>query len=61
VIDSGAAIRITDVSGLVKAMDLLLSSHQAKEEMSTNALDFANQHTGATKKIIAVIRQTIQS
>jgi 3-deoxy-D-manno-octulosonic-acid transferase len=42
-------------------MDLLLSSHQAKEEMSTNALDFANQHTGATKKIIAVIRQTIQS
>ncbi len=61
VVDSRAAIRITDVSDLVKAMDLLLSSHQAKEEMSTNALDFANQHTGATKKIVAVIQQTLQA
>jgi len=43
----------------VKAMDLLLTNHQVKEEMSTNALDFANQHTGATKKIVAVIAQTI--
>ncbi len=61
VIDARAAIRITDVADLVKAMDLLLTNHQAKEEMSTNALDFANQHTGATKKIIAVIQQTLQA
>jgi 3-deoxy-D-manno-octulosonic-acid transferase len=60
VIDSRAAIRITDVADLVKAMDLLLTNHQVKEEMSTNALDFANQHTGATKKIVAVIQQTLQ-
>jgi hypothetical protein len=61
VIDSRAAIRITDVADLVKAMDLLLTNHQIKEEMSTNALDFANQHTGATKKIVAVIQQTLQA
>jgi 3-deoxy-D-manno-octulosonic-acid transferase len=59
VIDARAAIRITDVGDLVKAMDLLLTNHQVKEEMSTNALDFANQHTGATKKIIAVVQQTL--
>jgi 3-deoxy-D-manno-octulosonic-acid transferase len=61
VIDSRAAIRITDVADLVKAMDLLLTNHQVKEEMSTNALDFANQHTGATKKIVSVIQQTLQA
>jgi 3-deoxy-D-manno-octulosonic-acid transferase len=61
VIDARAAIRITDVGDLVKAMDLLLINHQVKEDMSTNALDFANQHTGATKKIVAVIQQTIQA
>jgi 3-deoxy-D-manno-octulosonic-acid transferase len=61
VIDSRAAIRITDIADLVKAMNLLLSNHQIKEEMSTNALDFANQHTGATKKIVAVIQQTLQA
>ena len=59
VIDSGAAIRIADIDDLVKAMDLLLTNHQVKEEMSTNALDFANQHTGATKKIVAVVRETL--
>ncbi len=59
VIDARAAIRINDVGDLVKAMDLLLTNHQVKEEMSTNALDFANQHTGATKKIIAVVQQTL--
>jgi 3-deoxy-D-manno-octulosonic-acid transferase len=59
VIDARAAIRINDVGDLVKAMDLLLTNHQVKEEMSTNALNFANQHTGATKKIIAVVQQTL--
>ena len=59
VIDSSAAIRIADIDDLVKAMDLLLTNHQVKEEMSTNALDFANQHTGATKKIVAVVRETL--
>jgi 3-deoxy-D-manno-octulosonic-acid transferase len=61
VIDARAAIRITDVGDLVKAMDLLLTNHQVKENMSINALDFANQHTGATKKIVAIIQQTIQA
>ena len=59
VIDSRAAIRIADVDDLVKAMDLLLTNHQVKEEMSTNALDFANQHTGATKKIVAVVLEAL--
>jgi 3-deoxy-D-manno-octulosonic-acid transferase len=61
VIDSGAAIRVINVADLVRAMNLLLSNHQIKEEMSINALDFANQHTGATKKIVAVIQQTLQT
>lgn len=59
VIDSRAAIRILDIDDLVKAMDLLLTNHQVKEGMSTNALDFANQHTGATKKIVAVVREAL--
>jgi len=59
VIESRAAIRISGVADLVKAVDLLLTNHQVKEDMSTNALDFANQHTGATKKIVAVIQQTL--
>jgi len=45
----------------VKAVDLVLTNHQVKEDMSTNALDFANQHTGATKKIITIIQQTLQA
>jgi 3-deoxy-D-manno-octulosonic-acid transferase len=61
VIDSRAAIRIFDVADLVKAVDLLLTNHQVKEDMSTNALDFANQHTGATKKIVEVIQQTLEA
>ena len=61
VIDSRAAIRVFDVADLVKAVDLLLSNPQIKEDMSTNALDFANQHPGATKKIVAVIQQTLQA
>jgi 3-deoxy-D-manno-octulosonic-acid transferase len=61
VIDARAAIRITDVGDLVKAMDLLLTNHQVKEDMSTNALDFANQHTGATQKIVAVIQQILRA
>jgi 3-deoxy-D-manno-octulosonic-acid transferase len=61
VIDSGAAIRVINVADLVRAMNLLLSNHQIKEEMSINALDFANQHTGATKKIVAVIQQTLKT
>jgi len=61
VIDSRAAIRVFDVADLMKAVDLLLTNHQVKEDMSTNALDFANQHTGATKKIVAVIHQTLQA
>ena len=61
VIDARAAIRITDVGDLVRAMDLLLTNHQVKEDMSTNALDFANQHTGATQKIVAVIQQILRA
>ena len=61
VINSRAAIRISDVTDLVKAVDLVLTNHQVKEDMSTNALDFANQHTGATKKIITIIQQTLQA
>jgi 3-deoxy-D-manno-octulosonic-acid transferase len=61
VIDARAAIRINDVGDLVKAMDLLLTNHQVKEDMSTNALDFANQHTGATQKIVAVIQQILRA
>ena len=59
VIDSRAAIRISDVDELVKAVDLLLTNHQVKEDMSTNALDFANQHKKKKKKIVAVVRETL--
>jgi 3-deoxy-D-manno-octulosonic-acid transferase len=59
VIDANAAIRVFDVEDLVKAIDLLLSNQTIKENMGAHALDFANQHTGATEKILQVV-QTIQ-
>lgn len=57
VIDANAAIRVFDVEDLVKAIDLLLSDQAIQENMSAHALDFANQHTGATDKILRVIQQ----
>ena len=55
VIDAEAGLRVDGVDGLSQAMGLLFSNHELKELMGTNALDFANQHTGATQKILAVV------
>ena len=55
VIDAEAGLRVDGVDGLSQAMGLLFSDHELKELMGTNALDFANQHTGATQKILAVV------
>lgn len=56
VIDAEAGLRVDDIEGLSQAMRLLFTNHELKEVMSTNALDFANQHTGATEKILAIVQ-----
>lgn len=56
VIDAEAGLRVDSVDGLSQAMGLLFLNHELKEAMSTNALDFANQHTGATRKILAIVQ-----
>ena len=55
VIDAEAGLRVDGVDGLSQAMGLLFANHELKELMGTNALDFANQHTGATQKILTVV------
>ena len=56
VIDAEAGLRVDDVEGLSQAIGLLFTNHDLKEAMSTNALDFANQHTGATEKILTIVQ-----
>lgn len=56
VIDAEAGLRVDGIEGLSQAMGLLFVNHELKEAMSTNALDFSNQHTGATQKILAVVQ-----
>ena len=56
VIDAEAGLRVDGVDGLSQAIGLLFLNHELKEAMSTNALDFANQHTGATQKILGVVQ-----
>ncbi|MFM6961077.1 MAG: 3-deoxy-D-manno-octulosonic acid transferase, partial [Polynucleobacter victoriensis] len=56
VIDAEAGLRVDGVDGLSQAIGLLFLNHELKEAMSTNALDFANQHTGATQKILAIVQ-----
>ena len=55
-IDAEAGLRVDDVEGLSQAIGLLFTNHDLKEAMSTNALDFANQHTGATEKILTIVQ-----
>ena len=58
VIDAEAGLRVDGIDGLSQAMGLLFANHELKEAMSTNALDFANQHTGATQKILSIIQSS---
>jgi len=58
-IEQGAALRVADVDELSQQMSNLIQNDVLREKMSANAIDFASQHTGATKKILAVIQNYI--
>lgn len=57
VIDAHAAIRVSNVGELSKAMSLLLLDKNLRETMSANAIDFSGQHMGATGKIMDIVHQ----
>ena len=57
VIDAHAAIRVSNVEELSKAMSLLLLDKNLRETMSANAIDFSGQHMGATGKIMDIVHQ----
>ena len=57
VIDAHAAIRVSNIEELSKAISLLLLDKNLRETMSTNAIDFSGQHMGATGKIMDIVRQ----
>lgn len=55
-IEQGAALRVVGVSELSQLMSNLIQNDVLREKMSANAIDFASLHTGATKKILAIIQ-----
>jgi 3-deoxy-D-manno-octulosonic-acid transferase len=58
-IEQGAALRVAGIAELSQLMSDLIQNDVLREKMSANAIDFASQHTGATKKILAVIQTYI--
>ena len=58
-VEQGAALRVAGIDELSQLMSDLIQNDVLREKMSANAIDFASQHTGATKKILAVIQTYI--
>ncbi|GIZ53266.1 lipid IV(A) 3-deoxy-D-manno-octulosonic acid transferase [Noviherbaspirillum aridicola] len=55
-IAAGAALRLADAQQIVDAADRLLRSPAQREEMGHAAAAFAQQHRGATRRTIALLR-----
>ena len=59
-VEQEAAIRISHLGELTQAMSILLKDDQLREKMSANAIDFADQHMGATGKIVKIVKEYLQ-
>jgi 3-deoxy-D-manno-octulosonic-acid transferase len=57
---AGGAQRVADAAGLMAASARLLGNTAARNEMGRNALAFANQHRGATRRTLALLPALIQ-
>jgi 3-deoxy-D-manno-octulosonic-acid transferase len=58
-IEQGAALRVAGIDELAQLMSNLIQNDVLREKMSANAIDFASQHKGATKKILTIIKTCI--
>ncbi|NVM74991.1 3-deoxy-D-manno-octulosonic-acid transferase [Duganella sp. SG902] len=56
---AGGAQRVADADALMAAAARLLSDAAARETMGLNAQSFANQHRGATRRTLALLRDLI--
>ena len=52
---AGGALRIADAAGLMSQAACLLGDTAARDAMGRNALAFANQHRGATRRTLALL------
>jgi 3-deoxy-D-manno-octulosonic-acid transferase len=57
----GGAQRVADAAGLISAAARLLADAGAREAMGRNALTFANQYRGATRRTLALLPALIKS
>ncbi|MYM30130.1 3-deoxy-D-manno-octulosonic acid transferase [Duganella sp. CY15W] len=56
---AGGAQRITDAADLMSTAALLLSNSTQRATMGDNALAFANQHRGATRRTLSLLKDLI--
>ncbi|WP_343728696.1 lipid IV(A) 3-deoxy-D-manno-octulosonic acid transferase [Duganella sp.] len=56
---AGGAQRITDAADLMSAAAHLLNDSSARAAMGQNALSFANQHRGATRRTLALLKDLV--
>jgi len=58
---AGGALRVADAAALMTQTARLLHDDQARADMGHNALSFANQHRGATRRTLALLPPLINS
>lgn len=58
---AGGAQRVADAAGLIAAASRLLADTAAREAMGRNALAFANQYRGATRRTLALLPALIDA
>jgi 3-deoxy-D-manno-octulosonic-acid transferase len=56
-IHAGAAIRIASLDQLAAAMSVMMKDISVLEEMSSHAIDYADQHMGATQKTMNALQE----
>ena len=53
---TGAALRVTDGADLARKAKALLTHPDLAQRMSAAALQFAQEHTGATQRLLELLR-----
>lgn len=58
-IEANCAIRVYNANELISEANRLIQNHERRTSMEKNALNFANQHRGATARTIDLLRKYI--
>ena len=59
-IAAGAALRVEDAAGMLRAASRLLGSDEERLRMGENAQAFARQHRGATARTVALLKPLVR-